>query len=177
MSGRRASRVEKDPGWSSAKPFHLQCLCPQRPDWLAEDSLNEAVEGEELDGPTFVNARKRRTGIGTRHDQLGLGVSAGKDQQVSGIEVASRPLAFDGQRVPPPRKAEEVHFVALFVAPISQIGRLQMRREFVEDVVLPKPAQIVTAQAGPAAVSAYKAGVEPIDLRRRNDLVASVHLV
>jgi hypothetical protein len=65
-------------------------LGPQRPDWLAEDSLNEAVEGEELDGPPFVNARKRRTGIGTRHDQLGLGISAGKDQQASGSSMARR---------------------------------------------------------------------------------------
>ena len=54
--------------------------------------------------------------------------------------------------------------MALLVAPIAQRGGLQLRREFVQNVVFPKPPQVVGPQGGPAAKGAHKARVETIDL-------------
>ena len=81
------------------------------------------------------------------------------------------PLALDRERRFPPGQPDQVHFVALFVAPVAQVPDGEMRRQFVERIMLPEPAQVVGPRVGPAAVEAHEAGVETIDLRRGDDLV------
>jgi len=131
------------------------------------------VEGEELYFAAAVISGESRPGVGGRHQQGGLGIGAGEDQQVCRIEITSGPFAFDGHRFSPARRPDQVHFVTLLVPPITQARGLKLRGEFVEDVVFPELAQVFRPQAGPTAMGADEAGVEAIDFGGGDDFVAA----
>ena len=137
------------------------------------DACDETVKGQELHFDAAVLSGEGRPGVGGRHQQCCLGIGAGEDQQVRRIEITSGPFTFDGRRAFPARRPDQVHFVTLFVPPVTQVGGLKMRGEFVEDVVFPEVAQVVGPQAGPAAMGTDEASVETIDFGGGDDFVAA----
>src|SRR5260370_4344548 len=139
----------------------------------SSDSLNQTVQREELHLPPIILAHKGRACIGGGDRQLSLGICASKNHQTCWVELASRPFAFDGQRRPPAGQPDEVHLVALLVPPVPPSGRLQVRGEFVDDVVFPEPSKVVRPAAGPTSKSTHEAGIEAIHLGSGDAFVAA----
>ena len=79
-----------------------------------------------------------RLGVGGDYTKLRPRIGPGKNQKICWIEIARRPFALDGQGLLPATDPNEIDFVSLFITPVSQVGRLQVRRQLIQDIVFPR---------------------------------------
>ena len=84
--------------------------------------------------------------------------------EITGIELVSRPLAFNGCRRLPALRVNEVYLMPTFVAPVSNCPGLNHSLNLVQDEMLPELPHVSLTQVLPAAMAAYKTSVETIDL-------------